>query len=70
MGSRDLTDGIWIWPEGLVHYVETHHLALPAEFMERIAGYHGTVPYYLPRDDAEIDGTFWNSWYRRLVANH
>ena len=22
MGGRDLTDGVWMWPEGLAHYVE------------------------------------------------
>ena len=23
-GSRCITDGTWVWPEGLVHYVEVH----------------------------------------------
>jgi hypothetical protein len=34
MGSRDLTDGEWVWPEGLAHYVERHAVWLPDEFLE------------------------------------
>lgn len=31
-GNTELTDGVrFIWPEGLAHYVETHHVRLPAE---------------------------------------
>jgi hypothetical protein len=33
MGSRDLTDGVWLWPEGLAHYVRDHNIVLPEEFM-------------------------------------
>jgi hypothetical protein len=32
MGSRDLTDGAWVWPEGLAHYVREHQVVLPDEF--------------------------------------
>jgi hypothetical protein len=37
MGCRDLTDGTWVWPEGLTHYVRVHHVALPASFLEHAA---------------------------------
>src|SRR5258708_21467537 len=33
MGYRDFTDGEWIWPEGLAHYVALHNVVLPAEFI-------------------------------------
>ncbi len=33
MGSRDLTDGVWVWPEGLAHYVREHQVILPDEFV-------------------------------------
>ena len=36
MGSADLTDGIWVWPEGLAHYVEVHHISLPAVFVASV----------------------------------
>ena len=32
-GSLDLTDGKWIWPEGLSHYVKEHNVRLPEEFI-------------------------------------
>jgi hypothetical protein len=34
MGVADLTDGIWVWLEGLHHYVRHHDVRLPAEFMQ------------------------------------
>jgi hypothetical protein len=33
MGCRELTDGEWVWPEGLVHYVRVHGVVLPADFV-------------------------------------
>ena len=36
LGSNDLTDGTWVWPEGLWHYVEVHSVQLPPQFMEHL----------------------------------
>ena len=33
-GSCDMTDGIYLWPEGLAHYVREHNIRLPREFMD------------------------------------
>jgi len=33
MGSEEFTDGQWIWPAGLSHYVREHGVALPQEFI-------------------------------------
>lgn len=33
MGCKDLSDGVWLWPEGLVHYIEVHNVSLPQEFI-------------------------------------
>jgi hypothetical protein len=33
MGSRDLTDGAWVWPEALAHYVDRHAVTLPEQFV-------------------------------------
>jgi hypothetical protein len=35
MGSKDLTDGAYVWPEGLAHYVESHQVRLPGKFVEK-----------------------------------
>lgn len=35
-GSCDLTDGIYLWPSGLVHYVREHGVKLPKEFVDYV----------------------------------
>jgi hypothetical protein len=42
MGSRDLTDGTWIFPEGLVHYLKHHAIRPETDFLNhaRQAGFH------------------------------
>ena len=32
-----LTDGEWAWPDDLSYYVETYHVALPADFVNWMA---------------------------------
>ena len=34
VGCATLTDGIYIWPEGLSHYVRVHGVRLPDEFVK------------------------------------
>ena len=36
IGCREYTDGEWVWPEGLDHYVRTHHVVLPSEFVAAV----------------------------------
>ena len=43
-GSRDLTDGTWLWPEGLSHYVLVHKIALPDEFLAHARMNGFTIP--------------------------
>ncbi|WP_262059468.1 hypothetical protein [Streptomyces sp. STR69] len=44
-GSGSLiTDGTWLWPVDLVHYVRRHHAALPQEFLDHIRANDYTVP--------------------------
>jgi hypothetical protein len=42
MGSSELTDGFWRWPEGLSHYVRHHGIILPEEFMAQALA-HGPL---------------------------
>ena len=46
IGSREFWDGIWVWPEGLAHYVECHQVMLPEEFVRRALAYQ--IPSSLP----------------------
>lgn len=36
-GSLDLTDGVYLWPEGLAHYVSEHGVFLPEAFVAHVA---------------------------------
>ena len=44
MGCRDLTDGVWAWPEGLAHYVEKHGVMLPESFFAHVEKIAFTMP--------------------------
>lgn len=52
MGYRDLTDGEWIWPEGLAHYVEKHQIRLPDSFVASMQKNSWLVP-------KKINFSFW-----------
>jgi len=62
MGSREFTDGEWVWPEGLVHYVRMHSVLLPAEFIARAQS--GLMVSGV--DDNQIPSLdFWREWARQ-----
>jgi hypothetical protein len=67
MGTCDLTDGEWVWPQGLAHYVREHSLPLPTRFRECISA-NGVRPAPEARAhasehwDAPYDVTFWHAW--------
>jgi len=39
MGSMCMTDGNFIFPEGLVHYIEEDDVRLPQEFVDHVKSY-------------------------------
>jgi hypothetical protein len=58
MGSREFTDGVWIWPEGLSHYVREHSVILPTEFTDWVL--RKSAPPAVPRE--LHDFTLWIDW--------
>jgi hypothetical protein len=36
IGTQDLTDGVWLYPEGLVHYMRHHAVRPPEAFLEHL----------------------------------
>lgn len=65
LGTSDLTDGTWVWPEGLEHYLQTHELPLPAEFRSTVAANGYQIPLAPDIElhrDGDYDYTFWRSW--------
>ena len=66
VGSREFTDLVWAWPEGLFHYIVKHNVTLPAEFVA-----HAMETQITPRTcdycvseyiKGPPDSTFWIDW--------
>ncbi len=74
MGDSDLTDGTWLWPQGLVHYVEVHGVALPDEFLAKARAMRGKVPELSEAQRSELieqrqyaaDVGYWIAWCATL----
>lgn len=39
-----VTDGEWVWPVDLVHYLSRYHIALPADFLAHVRKSDYRVP--------------------------
>lgn len=76
MGSKDLSDGTWVWPEALPHYVREHRILLPEAFIQdALAKSTPVIPGWteengpwsqLNQDTDEVmretDETYWQQW--------
>lgn len=54
-GNLELTDGVYIWPEGLAHYVLDHDVRLPREFVAHVEARRELA------DDVRVDESWWRS---------
>lgn len=63
MGSCELTDGQWVWPQDLSHYVRDHCVALPNEFVQHVLARESGVSA-LEGEWSQVrpDDSFWISW--------
>ncbi|NUP14198.1 MAG: hypothetical protein HOW73_49825 [Polyangiaceae bacterium] len=63
LGSAELTDGEYVWPSGLAHYVAQHQVRLPDKFVAAITRRHGQAPIgqSFDADDFEIDFEWWRN---------
>jgi hypothetical protein len=61
-GSTCMSDGVWRWPEGLVHYVECHSLRLPDEFVATMEGNGWSVPGEAEKGAGPPSLEFWIGW--------
>jgi hypothetical protein len=62
LGSADLTDGVWMWPEGLAHYVEHHAVGLPDPFVEFARARGFELRFDGLDQPAQGDLGFWTEW--------
>ena len=63
MGWREFSDGCWVWPEDLGHYVRQHGVALPEEFVGHVRMGKPRVPEHLW--NRRVDEIFWKNWCRQ-----
>jgi len=68
MGYRDLSDGYFVWPDNLSHYVRDHNVQLPQDFIQHVQS--GTPP--IPKESWALDRdvTYWQDWCRTHVSDN
>lgn len=66
MGSREQTDGVYLWPEGLLHYIDKHNVKPPQQFIDHIMNYK-PASHSIDTIDVDID-TDW--WLQQTGNNH
>ena len=66
MGSGELTDGRWIWPEGLSHYVREHDVRLPEPFVAQMEQNDWAVPEIDPSEyEITVTAERWLEYCRK-----
>ncbi|MEK6833229.1 MAG: hypothetical protein AABY32_04225 [Nanoarchaeota archaeon] len=63
LGTRCLSDGTWIWPQRLEHYIIEHNIVLPEEFINYMEE-SNWEPKSINIENIHInsDDTFWIKW--------
>lgn len=61
MGSTDLTDGVWLWPAGLSHYLRNHSVGLPESFILHALS---KPTFTQPPPDEDTSCSLWVEWAR------
>lgn len=71
VGSRELTDGVYVWPEGYIHYVQLHQVKPPQQFIDHVLSY--TSPSF-SIENCNVDIAWWlqQAGFNRILftANH
>ena len=68
MGHREFTDGCWVWPEGLSHYIRDHAVTLPDQFIEHVLSGGSTASPPIQNED--LDDGLWINWCRARSTRH
>ena len=66
-GWVELSDGVWLWPDGLAHDVEAHGVRLPDEFVAHAAARDFRPPKPEPESNGDfvVQHEFWTDWCRK-----
>jgi hypothetical protein len=57
LGAGEFTDGKYVWPEGLAHYIDKHEVRLPTDVVAFMLS--NKNPVVVSGDDIFIDWTWW-----------
>lgn len=58
LGSHEFKDEIYVWPEGLDHYIEDHNIMLPTKFLTHV---YTKMDDFL-RTKINLDFSLWIDW--------
>jgi len=71
MGTGEISDGTYVWPEGLAHYVEEHNVRLPQKFVDHVLAGGTTLPEDTePTVSYVRDETWWRQEGVAARINH
>jgi hypothetical protein len=70
MGSSELTDGEWVWPEGLVHYVDRHEVLLPEDFIDYCRSRSWQLADISAPISRLVDDTYWRAWAANMKTEN
>ena len=72
LGTADLTDGEWVWPAQLEHYIIEHSVCLPDAFVASMASREWQVPSTIPPrpDEVLFHTDFWWQWAAEYEAEY
>ena len=65
MGTKCLTDGKYIFPEKLTHYIEFHNVRLPKKFVEHVKNFQPIEE----RFDVEVNEINYSWWKKIKLKN-
>ena len=68
LGSAEYTDGQYVWPEGLQHYVEHHNLRLPQIILDKILNI--PIPATVDLDDNKSSNIDYEWWKQQKGRNN
>ena len=69
MGSMELTDGVYAWPEGLAVYVEHYYVILPQDFVAHMKAQYFKIPMSFQSEQMRVDLSYWKEWGKQYLAS-
>jgi hypothetical protein len=63
-GSAERSDGVWVWPEGLAHYVQCHGVRLPDDLVSHMRGrgFRPPASVSLTSTRPATSSAYWRYW--------